>query len=82
MVHKTTNFSSVSALLPQLDFRSCTMALTASLALVAAAGLFSVPVEAGLYARNSPVLSVTGKTYDRLIAQSNHTTVRSTSSES
>ena len=29
----------------------------------------------GIYATNSPVLQVTSKTYDSLIAQSNHTSV-------
>jgi hypothetical protein len=31
--------------------------------------------QAGMYTKNSPVLQVDGKTYDRLIAQSNHTSV-------
>ena len=38
--------------------------------------LAAIPVEAGLYAKGSPVLQVDGKNYDRLIAQSNYTSVR------
>jgi len=33
--------------------------------------------QAGLYLKSSPVLQVTAKNYDQLVAQSNHTTVRS-----
>jgi protein disulfide-isomerase A6 len=51
------------------------MAMSTSLALLAVATLFSAPVNAGLYPKSSAVLSITGKTYDRLIAQSNHTSV-------
>lgn len=51
------------------------MALSTSLVLLTAAGLLTAPVNAGLYPKNSAVLSITGKTYDKLIAQSNHTTV-------
>jgi protein disulfide-isomerase A6 len=39
--------------------------------------LGALPVKAdGLYTKNSPVLQVDSKTYDRLIAKSNHTSVR------
>jgi protein disulfide-isomerase A6 len=45
--------------------------------LAAAAVLLAVSADASsLYAKNSPVLQVTGRSYDRLIAQSNHTSVR------
>jgi hypothetical protein len=47
-------------------------ALTAA----AAALLLALPCSAGgLYAKNSPVLQVDAKNYDRLIAKSNHTSV-------
>jgi protein disulfide-isomerase A6 len=39
--------------------------------------LFSLPVEASIYSKDSPVLQVTSRTYDRLIAKSNHTSVSS-----
>jgi hypothetical protein len=45
-------------------------ALTAVLALMPAAQA------AGLYTKNSPVLQVDGKSYERLIAKSNYTSVR------
>ncbi|KAF2403959.1 thioredoxin-domain-containing protein [Trichodelitschia bisporula] len=45
------------------------------LAVSAAALLLCMPVNAGLYSANSPVLQVTSKTYDKLIAQSNHTSI-------
>jgi protein disulfide-isomerase A6 len=51
------------------------MAFSASLAIAAAAALLANPVDAGLYPKNSAVLSLTGKTYESLIAQSNHTSV-------
>jgi protein disulfide-isomerase A6 len=45
--------------------------------LAAAAVLLAASADASsLYAKNSPVLQVTGRSYDRLIAQSNHTSVR------
>lgn len=40
------------------------------------ASLAALPfAQAGLYSKSSPVLQVDGKSYDRLIAQSNHTSV-------
>jgi hypothetical protein len=45
-------------------------------AVAAAALLAALPVHAGLYSKNSPVIQVDGKNYDRLIAQSNYTSVR------
>ncbi|KIW07852.1 protein disulfide-isomerase domain [Verruconis gallopava] len=51
------------------------MALSTSLALAAAAAIFSTPAHAGLYPKSSAVLSITGKTYDTLIAQSNYTSI-------
>ncbi len=52
------------------------MVNTASLTTAAAAVLLALPsaVDA-LYSKNSPVLQVTGKTYDRLIAKSNYTSI-------
>lgn len=50
------------------------MTLTALAALPAA--------QAGLYAKNSPVLQLNAATYDRLIAQSNYTSVCSLSCRS
>jgi protein disulfide-isomerase A6 len=52
------------------------MILSASIGLVAAALFLYAPVNAGLYPKSSAVLSLTGKTYDKLIAQSNYTSVR------
>ena len=44
--------------------------------LLIVAFLETLPVNAdGLYTKNSPVLQVDAKNYDRLIAQSNHTSV-------
>jgi protein disulfide-isomerase A6 len=43
-------------------------------ALVAAL-LAALPVNAGLYSKSSKVIQVDGKSYDRLIAQSNYTSV-------
>jgi hypothetical protein len=41
-----------------------------------AASLAALPfAQAGFYAKSSPVLQVDAKSYDRLIAQSNHTSV-------
>lgn len=41
-----------------------------------AASLAALPfAQAGLYSKSSPVLQVDGKSYDRLIAQSNHTSI-------
>jgi protein disulfide-isomerase A6 len=48
---------------------------TTALTVAAAALLAALPVDAGLYSKNSPVLQIDGKNYDRLIAQSNHTSV-------
>ena len=40
-----------------------------------AALLAAIPVKAGLYTKSSPVVQVDAKNYDRLIAQSNYTSV-------
>ncbi|PON25791.1 hypothetical protein TGAM01_v205228 [Trichoderma gamsii] len=41
-----------------------------------AASLAALPfAQAGMYSKSSPVLQVDGKSYDRLIAQSNHTSI-------
>ena len=47
----------------------------ASLAAVASVLLAASADASSLYAKDSPVLQVTARTYDRLIAQSNHTSV-------
>jgi len=47
----------------------------AALTLAATALLAALPVQAGLYSKTSPVLQITGKTYDRMIAQSNYTSI-------
>jgi protein disulfide-isomerase A6 len=49
-----------------------TAAITAAAALLIALPL---PVNAGLYSKNSPVVQVDARNYDRLIAQSNYTSV-------
>ncbi|KAH8592162.1 hypothetical protein B0O99DRAFT_518344 [Bisporella sp. PMI_857] len=46
-----------------------------ALAIAATALLAAVPAQAGLYPKSSKVLQITGKNYDRLIAQSNHTSI-------
>lgn len=47
-----------------------------TLATVAVALLSALPtVSAGIYTKNSPVLQVDAKSYDRLVAKSNYTTV-------
>ncbi|RDW82774.1 hypothetical protein BP6252_03886 [Coleophoma cylindrospora] len=51
------------------------MVHTATLTAAAAALLCALPVQAGLYPKSSAVLSIDGKNYDRLIAQSNHTSI-------
>ncbi|KAF1980652.1 thioredoxin-domain-containing protein [Aulographum hederae CBS 113979] len=52
------------------------MVNTAALVAAAASVLLSVPgVDAAIYTKNSPVLQVDGKSYDRLIARSNHTSI-------
>jgi protein disulfide-isomerase A6 len=53
------------------------MVHTNTLALTVAALLAALPVHvhAGLYSKDSPVIQVDGKNYDRLIAQSNYTSV-------
>ena len=53
------------------------MVHTNALAVTVAALLAALPVhvQAGLYSKNSPVLQIDGKSYDRLIAQSNYTSV-------
>ncbi|KAL3425318.1 hypothetical protein PVAG01_02109 [Phlyctema vagabunda] len=48
---------------------------TAFTAAAAAALLCALPVNAGLYPKSSAVLQIDGKNYDRLIAQSNHTSI-------
>ena len=53
---------------------------TPALAIAATALLAALPVQAGLYPKSSAVLQVDGKNYDRLIAQSNYTSVCSFSS--
>lgn len=50
-----------------------------TLATVAVALLSALPtVSAGIYTKSSPVLQVDAKSYDRLVAKSNYTTVRFT----
>lgn len=51
------------------------MVHTTPIAVVAAALLAALPVNAGLYSKSSPVVQVDAKNYDRLIAQSNYTSV-------
>ena len=52
----------------------------ASLIVAATALLAALPgAQAGLYSKNSPVIQVSAKTYDQLIAKSNHTAVSSPS---
>ena len=52
------------------------MVHTGALVTAAAVLLLSVPANAdGIYTKNSPVLRVDAKSYDRLIARSNHTSV-------
>lgn len=46
-----------------------------ALALAATALLAAAPAQAGLYPKSSKVLQITPKNYDRLVAQSNYTTV-------
>jgi protein disulfide-isomerase A6 len=54
------------------------MMLPPSSFLLAASLLAALPVNAdGIYTKKSPVLQVTGKNYDSLIANSNYTSVRS-----
>lgn len=50
--------------------------LNPAVAVAAVAFLSAVPtVQAGMYTKNSPVLQVDAKNYDRLIAKSNYTSV-------
>ncbi|TID17385.1 putative pdi related protein a protein [Venturia nashicola] len=51
------------------------MVSSSTLAVSAASLLFSLPVNAGLYTKNSAVLQVTSKNYDSLITKSNHTSI-------
>ena len=51
------------------------MVHTTAITVAAAALLAALPVHAGLYTKNSPVVQIDGKNYDRLIAQSNYTSV-------
>ncbi|TVY56886.1 putative protein disulfide-isomerase [Lachnellula suecica] len=51
------------------------MVHTAALSFAAAALLAALPVNAGLYSKSSPVIQIDGKNYDRLIAQSNYTSI-------
>ena len=51
------------------------MVHTSAITVAAAALLTALPVNAGLYSKSSPVLQVDAKNYDRLIAQSNYTSV-------
>ena len=52
------------------------MVHTGAITVAAAALLSALPVSAGLYSKSSPVLQIDAKNYDRLIAQSNYTSVR------
>ncbi len=55
------------------------MVYTTPITAAAAAILLALPASAGMmYTKDSPVLQVDAKSYDRLIAQSNHTSVSST----
>ncbi|KAF2435741.1 thioredoxin-domain-containing protein [Tothia fuscella] len=51
------------------------MVHSTALVFSAASFFFSLPVNAGLYPKSSAVLSVDAKSYDRLIAKSNHTSI-------
>ncbi|KAK0115723.1 hypothetical protein ONS95_000017 [Cadophora gregata] len=51
------------------------MVHTQALAVAATALLAALPVNAGLYGKNSKVIQLDGKNYDRLIAQSNYTSI-------
>lgn len=51
------------------------MLRAATVAAAAASVLLATPADAAIYTKNSPVLQVDAKNYDRLIAQSNHTSV-------
>jgi hypothetical protein len=55
--------------------RTETMVSSTALALSAATLFFSSSVSAGLYPKSSAVLSVDARSYERLIAKSNHTSV-------
>ncbi|KAG0652099.1 disulfide-isomerase [Hyphodiscus hymeniophilus] len=46
-----------------------------AITVAAAALLAALPVNAGLYSKNSPVVQIDARNYDRLIAQSNYTTI-------
>jgi protein disulfide-isomerase A6 len=51
------------------------MVHTGAITIAAAALLAALPVNASLYSKSSPVIQIDGKNYDRLIAQSNYTSV-------
>ena len=51
------------------------MVYTGALTIAAAALLAALPASASLYTKNSPVIQIDGRNYDRLIAQSNYTSV-------
>jgi protein disulfide-isomerase A6 len=51
------------------------MVHTTTLTVAAAALLAALPANAGLYPKSSAVVQVDAKNYDRLIAQSNYTSV-------
>ncbi|KAG4441053.1 hypothetical protein IFR05_003461 [Cadophora sp. M221] len=51
------------------------MVHTQALAVAVAAVLAALPVSAGLYGKTSKVIQLDGKSYDRLIAQSNYTSI-------
>jgi protein disulfide-isomerase A6 len=51
------------------------MVHTTAITVAAAALLAALPVHAGLYSKSSPVVQIDHKNYDRLIAQSNYTSV-------
>jgi hypothetical protein len=60
---------------PSIFEKADKMVPTTVITVAAAALLAAVPVNAGLYSKNSPVMQVDAKNYDRLIAQSNYTSV-------
>jgi hypothetical protein len=58
-----------------LNLKNITMVYSATIAVAAIALFGALPVNAGLYPKSSAVLQLDGKSYDRLIAQSNYTSV-------
>ncbi|PMD16300.1 thioredoxin-domain-containing protein [Hyaloscypha hepaticicola] len=51
------------------------MVYTGAITVAAAALLAALPVSASLYSKSSPVIQIDAKNYDRLIAQSNYTSI-------